>query len=198
MLKVKCDSKETDMKRSSRLILAMAGLALAWPVLADPPSHAPAHGWRKKHDPYYEGYSGRKWPSDYGVSDGRCNRDAIGAVLGGAAGAVIGSQVVKGDGQAVATLIGGVLGAAIGHEIGENMDREDRACWGHTLELAKTGSSVRWTDAAGVQFVLTPTRDFVRSGAPCRDYNANVRTGGKSKKLKGTACRAGDGTWRMM
>ena len=23
------------------------------PVYADPPSHAPAHGWHKKHDPYY-------------------------------------------------------------------------------------------------------------------------------------------------
>jgi len=29
------------MKRTSRLMPAMAGLALAWPVLADPPSHAP-------------------------------------------------------------------------------------------------------------------------------------------------------------
>ena len=84
------------------------------------------------------------------MNDGRCNCDVIGAVLGGTAGAMIGPQVVKGDGQAVATRIGGVLGAVTGHEIGENMDREDRACWGHTLELAKTGSSVRWTDAAGV------------------------------------------------
>ena len=93
------------------------------------------------------------------MSDGCCNRDAVGTVPGGA-GAMIGSRVVKVDGQAVAMLIGGVLGAVIGHEIGENMDREDRACWGHTLELEKTGSSVRWTDAASVQFVLTPARDF--------------------------------------
>ena len=39
------------MKRRSRLMLAMAGLVQAWPVQADSLSHAPAHGWRKKHEP---------------------------------------------------------------------------------------------------------------------------------------------------
>ena len=28
-------------------------------VLASPPDWAPAHGWRKKNDPAYAGYSGR-------------------------------------------------------------------------------------------------------------------------------------------
>ncbi len=47
--------------------LAALAAALTLPALADPPSHAPAHGWRKKNDPYYVGYTGRHWNDDFGV-----------------------------------------------------------------------------------------------------------------------------------
>jgi hypothetical protein len=67
-------------------------LSAAW---ADPPPWAPAHGWRKKYDPHYVGYEGRRWPSDYGVLRG-CNREAIGAVLAQRWGA-IGSRVGHDD-----------------------------------------------------------------------------------------------------
>ena len=85
------------MTRLRRSCAAMAGvlisLAIAAPVsLADPPPHAPAHGWRKKNDPYYVGYTGRQWTDDYGIRSGRCDRDrshvatAVGAVAGGVIG----------------------------------------------------------------------------------------------------------------
>ncbi|TCJ18142.1 hypothetical protein EZJ19_02570, partial [Parasulfuritortus cantonensis] len=83
------------MSRRHPLILAAViflSLTLE-PVWADPPGQAPAHGWRKKHDPYYMGYTGRKWDDDYGITLGRCNRDAVGAVLGGVVGGAIGSRV---------------------------------------------------------------------------------------------------------
>ena len=35
------------------------------PALSQPPPHAPAHGWRKKNDPYYVGYTGRQWERDF-------------------------------------------------------------------------------------------------------------------------------------
>ena len=77
-----------------------ATLALpAAPVLADPPDHAPAHGWRKKHDPDYRGYrghGGREWERDYGVLNGRCSAEAVGAVVGGAIGGVVGSGIGEG------------------------------------------------------------------------------------------------------
>ena len=41
------------------------------PAWATPPSHAPAHGWRKQHDPAYMGYTGEKWDKDYGILAGR-------------------------------------------------------------------------------------------------------------------------------
>ena len=79
------------MKASRLVIIALLSTALSpLPALAEPPSHAPAHGWRKKNDPNYVGYTGHKWAKDYGVVEGKCNTAAVGAVLGGAVGGVIG------------------------------------------------------------------------------------------------------------
>jgi len=174
-----------------------AGLALAVPASATPPSHAPAHGWRRKHDPYYLGYSGRKWPNDYGISQGRCDRAAIGAVLGGAVGSAVGSQIGDGSGREVAIIVGTVLGAAIGHQIGRDMDESDRACVGHALELAKDGGRVRWTNAAtGIAYVLTAAGPAA-GGDACRAFTLDAAVGGRSRTTNGRACRTGDGTWRM-
>src|SRR5687768_11099143 len=116
------------------------------PALSDPPDHAKAHGWRKKHDPAYVGYTGREWERDYGVIEGSCHRKEIGTVLGAVVGGAIGSQVGDGSGRTVAIIVGSVLGAVIGREIGRDLDDGDRACIGHSLELAKPGQSVRWVN----------------------------------------------------
>lgn len=85
--------------RPAPLTIIAALLLPASPVAyTDPPPWAPAHGWRKKHDPYYQGYSGTHWEQDYGIINGKCNREAIGTALGGAVGGAIGSSVGK-DGQ---------------------------------------------------------------------------------------------------
>src|SRR5262245_15623667 len=125
-------------------ILLAATLSFATGVFADPPSHAPAHGWRKKHDPYYVGYTGRQWDHDYGIVEGHCNREEIATAVGAVIGGVIGSQVGDDSGRVVAIVVGTVIGAAIGHAIGRELDDRDRACVGHALELASDGQSVRW------------------------------------------------------
>jgi surface antigen len=177
-------------------ILLAAGLVAAVPAFAAPPSHAPAHGWRKKHDPYYVGYTGRQWEHDYGIVEGHCNREAIGTVLGGVVGGVVGSQVADGDDRAVAIVLGTVIGAVIGREIGRNMDERDRACVGHALELAKDGRSVRWlNDASGVTYVLTPTGGGQDAG--CRNFDLQISRAGKTEAQPSRACRTGDGTWQM-
>src|SRR5690606_24020563 len=72
-------------------------------------------------------------PGDYGIAEGRCNRKAIGAVLGGAIGAIIGSQIGE---DRVAMLVGAAAGTLIGSEIGRRMDEADLACIGEGLEKA--------------------------------------------------------------
>ena len=138
----------------ARVCLALL-IALPCIALATPPSWAPAHGWRKKNDPSYAGYSGRQWERDYGVRSGRCDRSEIGAVLGGVAGGVIGSEVGKGDNRGAAIVVGTVIGAAIGYEIGRRMDVTDRSCVGHALELTEILRAHFWDAGAG-GFFFTP------------------------------------------
>src|SRR5258707_14891624 len=109
------------------LVAAATLVALPEPVVADPPPWAPAHGWRKKNDPNYVGYTGTKWENDYGVLAGRCDAAKVGTVLGGVAGGVIGSQVAKDSpNRPVAILVGTVIGAVIGNKIGTEIDSGDR------------------------------------------------------------------------
>ena len=183
------------------LTLATLALALAAPSMssADPPPHAPAHGWRKKHDPNYIGYTGKKWDRDYGVVDGRCNREAVGAVLGGVVGGAIGSQVGKGEGRAVAIVVGSVLGAVIGAKIGRELEEADRGCIGHALELAADGRPVTWVDPqTGLSYAVTPKRGFKQNGRSCREFTTAVTSKGRRETVTDRACRSGDGTWQIV
>jgi surface antigen len=176
-------------------------LALAVPpaAYADPPSWAPAHGWRKKNDPYYTGYSGRNWNNDYGIMSGRCNRAAVGAAVGAVVGGAVGSQIGKGDGRSVAIILGSVFGAMIGSSIGRDMDQADRACLGHALELAKDSSRVAWTNPdTGVDYLVTPQRGFTYQNRPCREYTTRITSGGRSETVAGKACQNGDGVWETL
>ena len=186
--------------RAHRIIVrSLLVLLVALPciALATPPSWAPAHGWRKKNDPTYAGYSGRSWNDDYGIRSGRCDRAEVGAVLGGVAGGVIGAEAGKGDERAVAIVVGTVIGAAIGAEIGRRMDKADRSCVGHALELAGPGQTVGWTNPdSGVSYKLTPA-DKTEGTSGCRKFRL-VATGGFGlSEGRTVACPAPDGTWSL-
>jgi surface antigen len=175
-------------------------IALPCITLAAPPDWAPAHGWRKKHDPNYpgySGYSGRTWDDDYGVRSGSCNRDDIGAVLGGVAGGVIGSQVGKetGSNRTIATVVGTVIGATIGHEIGRRMDRTDRSCVGQALELAAAGQDVKWTNPnTRVTYQLTPLPETERDDG-CRQFRLIAHGSFGLSEGRSVACPDAQGVW---
>jgi surface antigen len=189
-------------------LLLSLGLCLALPAPADPPPWAPAHGWRKQNDPYYQGYTGARWERDFGIVDGRCNREAIGAVLGGAVGGVVGAQVGKGESRGVASVaivLGAAIGASLGARIGRDMDQTDRACFGHALELGPKGRAVRWTGPGGTAYVLTPLERARDAGPGCRRFRIEARgereherAGRMREKRQGTACRGADGVWRIV
>lgn len=186
--------------------LALTTLIGAGPVFAEPPSHAPAHGYKKSHghdhnddhdrkeqrkykkDKHYQGKSGAVYVNDYGIASGRCNRDEIGAVIGGVTGAVIGSRVANREDRVVGMVVGGVLGAVLGHAIGDNMDDRDRACMGHALELGRPGVPVEWRHD-GHHYNFTPRGDV--SGG-CR--NATMVIDGR-KPHDVLACPSGRGEW---
>jgi surface antigen len=186
--------------RSRRLLRRFAlVLLLTLPCIAfaTPPAWAPAHGWRKKNDPAYEGYSGRHWGDDYGVRSGSCNRAGIGAVLGGIAGGAVGAQVGKGEDRAAAIAVGAVVGAAIGSEIGRRMDQTDRSCVGHALELTPAGESVSWTNPnTQVTYQLTPARDEPRE-AGCRKFRLIAHGSFGLSEGRTVACPDTQGVWNL-
>jgi surface antigen len=180
------------------LALLLSLSLAAPPAPAEPPPHAKAHGWRKKNDPAYVGYTGKKWERDYGVVDGRCNTAAVGAVVGGVIGGVVGSRVGSGEERPIAIILGTALGAVVGRAIGKEIDASDRACMGHALELAGERKTVAWTNpATGVSYRLTPTGSFKDGDAPCRRFTTVLASGGRKESLKGAACRQGSGEWQF-
>jgi len=188
-----------DKLVSRTLSVLLSAIVAAPAALADPPAHAPAHGWRAKQaQPYYVGYDGRHWSRDYGVREGRCDRDEIGAVLGAVAGGAIGSTVAQGDERIVAILAGAVIGSVIGHEIGRQIDNSDRGCIGHTLELGQAGQPVRWQDAdPRLAWSFTPYESYQRDGRDCRRYQLVRSYDGRNESQRGVACRDDRGAWHL-
>lgn len=178
------------------LLLLVAGWFTE--ALADPPRHAPAHGWRKKHDPYYVGYTGYRWDRDYGILSGRCNREEIGTVLGGVIGGVIGNKVADRDDRAVATIIGAAAGALIGNRIGRELDEGDKSCFGHALEVGQAGQPVNWTnESTDVRYEMIPGDQSSDYGDGCREFRLRATASEGSSDRGGVACRTEEGVWEV-
>ena len=180
------------MRKAGRKVCRVAALgllmAIALPAMADPPFWAPRRGAPPPPPP----------PTPY-VSQGACDRTAIGAVLGAAAGGLVGSQVGDPNSQA-ATTIGGVLvGAFVGGVIGHSMDRSDQACAGQALEYAPDRRTVVWQGQQQNGYWVTPTRSYQASNQRyCRDYKSAAVIGDRGHHTSGTACRADDGSWKVV
>jgi surface antigen len=190
----------TGIVRALALLALVGGaIAVTVPSHGDPPPWAPAHGKRKKGDPY-TGYSGKKWDKHYGVLNGRCNREVVGAVIGASAGGAIGSQVGSEQNRQMAILVGSVAGAIIGAQVGRGLDEIDRACIGHALELVGDKRSVTWASADNRRtFRFYPVRGFENAGVKCREFDFRVTTtGGDKKTNRVKACPGGDGTWHLL
>lgn len=171
------------------------------PVYAKPPPWAPAHGYRHKHEeplPEVAPEPVYRAPPPV-IEHGRCNREAIGAILGGTAGAALGSRVGEGGARAVATIAGGIIGFIIGREIGRSMDESDRYCMGNALEYAADGAPVGWYNPAlDTRYTVTPLNTFQNDGRRCRKYSTVAAIDGGNEKVVGTACRQPDGTWKVV
>jgi len=122
-----------------KLVLAAAAAAsLAAPVLAHPPSHAPAHGWRAQQGAYDYRRAGvydnvrydrryddrRRYDSRY--RGGYCRQDSNieGTIIGGAGGALAGRAIAGRGDKTVGTVVGAALGGLLGREV----DRSERRC----------------------------------------------------------------------
>ncbi|HEY3515444.1 MAG TPA: RT0821/Lpp0805 family surface protein [Gammaproteobacteria bacterium] len=178
------------------LLILPSLVVWAGAAFADPPAHAPAHGWRKKHDPYYVGYTGVSWERDYDISSGKCNREEIATVVGGIVGGAIANRVAD-EHKAVATIIGVIAGATIGNRVGKELDEADRGCFGHALEIAQPGQRITWANpTSGLSYEMLPGAGSTRNGAQCREYTLVTIAGKQRSSQKGFACQTQTGVWQ--
>ena len=134
----------------------------------------------------------------FGIDAGRCNRDALGAALGGLIGAAAGSQVGKGDQRTVAVIGGTILGVIVGASIGRAMDQVDQNCVGQALEHAPDRDTIVWNNTdTGAEYQVTPVKTYQdQQGTYCREYQTTIIVGGRQQQAYGTACRQPDGSWK--
>jgi surface antigen len=186
------------MRVTTKVTLLMVSSLAVWagPAFADPPAHAPAHGWRKKNDPHYVGYTGREWERDFDISSGSCNRQEIATVVGAIAGGAIANRVAD-EHRTVATIVGVIAGAVIGNRIGRELDEADRGCFGHALEIAQPGQRIAWTnEAAGLRYEMSPGAGSTRNGMQCREYTLVTVAGRERSSQTGVACQSQPGVWQ--
>lgn len=164
-------------------------------ALAAPPPWAPAHGYRHKNKHGDHAYHAA---ADFGILQGHCNREAVGAFLGGAVGGVVGSQIGEGSGRVLATVAGTVLGYILGSAIGRSMDEADRFCTGQVLEYAEDHHTVRWSNpVAHMDYWVTPIKRYRIGGQTCRDFITRYKVDKNIAEVTKTACRLPDGSWRI-
>ncbi|MCC7259423.1 MAG: ribonuclease HI [Alphaproteobacteria bacterium] len=168
---------------------------------ADPPSWAPAHGYRNKHHKSHEAHVPAvitlPWIASHDYVEVNCGGSApiTNSIIGGVVGGLIGNQFGKGDGKTAAT-IGGVL---IGSIYGNSLSSYDQRCANQAFEYAKPGTQVGWKNPdADSAYTILPTRDFQKEGMYCREYQSKVNVGGSVQESFGTACRQPDGSWKIM
>jgi len=176
--------------RLARIALAAAfagALALPSIAAAQTGGDAAAQGWRRTAEPYFLGAGDRKWLKDYGVVSGRCNRQAVGAVV---SAPPTGPEVARDE---VATLRGNVAVP----KAKVSLTAADRGCLGHALELAPDGRPVSWADpGAGYTFRVVALRTYQALGWPCREFTLEVTRGKQIPELvRSRACRTEDGVW---
>jgi surface antigen len=158
-----------------------------------PPPWAPAHGYRHKHG---GGDSSGHYEVPFGFDDGFCKRDAIAAAIGAVGGGAVGAVVS--DGDAVAIAAGMLGGALLGTVLSKTGDPIDRGCFGQALEHAPSHQPVSWRNPKdGTAYEVTPLRTFETDGGRyCREYTTVVTIDGREQTARGTACRDANGTWR--
>lgn len=137
------------------------------------------------------------------AADGRVDKEAMGTLLGGAAGAWAGSSIGRGGGKAVAIGVGTMLGAVVGNSIGKSMNELDRIKMREAEQRAYNapmGEAIVWNNPnSGNSGVVTPVRDGrSTAGSYCREFQTEVTVGGKRENAHGVACQQPDGSWRIV
>ncbi len=119
-----------------------------------------------------------------------------GQLIGGATGALIGSQFGRGTGQLFGVAIGALAGSYLGGAIGHQLDEKDKALaqqnMQSTLESAPDYQEKTWKNPNNNHsgsIKVTRTQEIPQNNTVCRDYVNTVIIDGQQEKVHGRACR---------
>lgn len=184
----------------SAVIFAAILLAAPPSSRAEPPPWAPAYGhgakmnnhnYQARYNQYDETAYMQK-SREYGIAQSTCNREAVGALIGG-------SQVGNGDGQTAAAMAGTIVGSLVGQKVGSHMDQIDQACAGQAIERADDYQAVSWSNpSTGARYNVAPTGIYEMNGQFCRGFVTRIIIGNEIDTVESRACRQADGTWRKV
>jgi surface antigen len=140
-----------------------------------------------------------------GCATGSGNKEGIGALLGGVAGAAAGSEIGgHGTGKIVGIAGGAILGAMAGSAIGKALDEHDRLMLAQaqqqSFEYSRSGERTTWQnpDSGHSGYVVPKPAYQNDNGQYCREYTQEITVGGKTEEGYGTACRQPDGSWKIV
>lgn len=131
--------------------------------------------------------------------------EAVGSLIGGAIGALLGSEIGGGEEERrIGVAVGAIIGSQIGGDIGRQLDdaarHRARVAEAEALSSASIGEPIRWEDpdndygpAEGTVTVKRQGRN--EDGRTCREYTHEVTIAGESETVVGTACLGEDGRW---
>jgi surface antigen len=131
-------------------------------------------------------------------------KETGGTVIGGATGALIGSQIGSGGGRVLGVAIGALAGGLVGREIGTQLDRRDQLemerSAQYSLEHNRVDEPYEWRNPdTGHYGHVTPKKTYKSpEGRYCREYLQTVYIGGSPHEAYGTACRQPDGSWKIV
>ena len=112
----------------------------------------------------------------------------VGAVAGGAIGQAVGGTT--------GLILGAAAGGALGYTVGNAMEEEDRRRAAYALE---TNRPVSWRNPeTGYDYRVEPLETRYERGRECREFRMLAEVEGQPDEVRGTACRAPDGSWETI
>jgi hypothetical protein len=158
----------------------------------------------------FVGFSGRRWSTDYGITQGHCDQTRMLLATGDARRDLVAEHEAHLRNRTVGVI--GVPGSAMllstrTMRSGAKPDARDRACIAHVLELGSVGHEVGWTNAATRTRYLATLADepappgrlrcrvLLLTAVPASPGVAPVAGRGPVERF--VACETGGGVWSL-
>ncbi len=122
------------------------------------------------------------------ILSGCASQQQKGTIIGGVAGALIGSVIGDGSGQNVAIAAGAIAGSLIGSSIGQRFDEQDQSRIAYSMQRNQRSSWTNSTTGNRYNVMTSSTLAPSSSNQHCREFTVDTEIGNRTETAYGTAC----------